>query len=249
MLNRRTVLIFSWYFKLCCNYYLCSEILNLSWRISNNIFFLAITFQKEFVFPIFPRSSILPAACGLCSGLLCAPRIKSNGHSEVFQGLYKPDSASCLTLCSSSVLPPTGFSPHTAFPIATLFSACDTLPARGNPLQPSVPPEWLACCGVMPWVPFTTLISMSCIVTLIHHSPSLLNASWVGTVSVLLISLPVTPNRVPSTLYRTQAFVQRMATDWLEIYSSGWNLIVLGQWHHFLDRNSCGRSHIWVQPR
>ena len=33
-----------------------------------------------------------------------------------------------------------------------------------------------------------------------------------------------------------------MATDWLEIYSSGRNLIVLGQWHHFLDRK------LWQEP-
>lgn len=129
--------------------------------------------------------------------------------------------------------------PHCFQILAFLHIQLFPLPLYSLPVTPFLPeetlfnhlcllPEWLACCCVMPWVPFTTLISISCIVTLIHHFSLLLNASWVGTVSVLLTSLPITPNRVPGTWYKTQVFVQRMVADWVVIYSSGRNLIVLG---------------------
>ena len=129
--------------------------------------------------------------------------------------------------------------PHCSRILAFLHIQLFPSPLHSLPLTPFLPeetpfnhlcllPERPACCCAMPWVPFTTLISMSCTVTLIHHFSLLLNASWVGTASVLLTSLPITPNRVPGTWYRTQVFVQRMVADWLEMYSSGRNVIVLG---------------------
>lgn len=106
---------------------------------------------------------------------------------------------------------PTGFSPHTAFPLP--FILCLWHPScPRKPLTPNHLCLRMTCLLV--WCPgtFTPTVSMSCHC---NSNPSLswlpVNACWVGTAVRLAHFFTVTPNRVPSTLYRTQAFVQKIS--------------------------------------